>query len=446
MKRNYFWHVAAESAHRASLVLACLILGCFVAPFALAQDEVTSDAGVTGKFEAAASNSIDDVVLSAEAQKKVVNAIYNATKTAKTETDYTAFVTLCENALKNGLSDENRQYVNSLVGWGLNRRGQKRFELAVQLKKIGNRQHVEKMNLAMEDFDRAVIADSNRYRSWMSRGIANVEIGNYDLAISDFTRVVKLKPDSGNGWFNRAEALYQRSRPANLAKTQRNEDESQEAMPHNTLEQQRMGYQQAISDYDVAIRLNSNDTQALTGRGHAKFALAQFEEALKDYEEVIRLVPTNATAYLNRGDVHQQLENWNAASTDYTKSLAIEKTEVACQRTAWFLATCPDETFRKPSEALNLIKQAIKMGGDSATYLDTLAAAEAAAGNFEVAKTTQEKVIGLVSAEFSSDENPYQARLALYEKGKAYTQSNKVAATPNDAAAKETTESDSGKK
>lgn len=384
-----------------------------------AQDETTSDQALVA----------DDVELALEEQKKLVNAIYNATKSAKTEKNYTAFLAQCNEALAKKLSPQNRDYVNSLIGWALNRRGEKRFELAIQLKSIENLQHVQMMELALKDFDQAVIADPNRHRTWMSRGIAQVENGNYDLAIADFTKVIKLKPDESNGWFNRAEALYQRSNPANFTKVS-SKDETSEVLSDENLKMQKLGYEQAVADYDVVLRLNSNDLQALTGRGHAKFAFGDYAGALADYEQVTKLVPNNATAFVNLGDVHQRLGNWTSAQADYEKALSIEKTGVTCQRAAWFKATCPDESFLDATEALNLVNRAIELVGDTATNLDTLAAAEAATGNFEVAKKTQLKVIGLVNAEISLEANQYQARLALYEKGQPFTQTKQKPPTP----------------
>ncbi len=406
-----------NKCHWALACVAGFCLAMVLTSKAAAQEDATLNETDSEQVEL-----VEQAELDKEAQKELVNAIYNATKTAKTEADYTAFLDQCHAALAKQLSAKNREYVNSLIGWALNRRGEKRFELAVQLKSIENRQHVQVMERAMKDFDEAVIADPNRYRSWMSRGIAQVENGKYDLAIADFTKVIKLKPDEANGWFNRAEALYQRSDPANFAKATTNGDTPAETSADEDLKQQRQGYQQAVADYDVVLRLNSNDTQALTGRGHAKFALGDYEAALADYEQVIKLVPENATAFVNRGDVHQRLGNWESTCADFETALSIKKTGVACQRAAWFKATCPDQSFRDASQALSLIQQAIRLDGDTATNLDTLAAAEAAAGNFDVAKSTQQKVIGLASVEVSPDAKQYQARLALYEKGEPYTQ------------------------
>ena len=326
-------------------------------------------------------------------QAKVVRAIYDATKTAKTVKEFTAFLTQCENALAAELSPENRSYVVSLKGWGLNRRGEKRFEMAVQLKRIENNQHESVMKLAMEDFDAALIAAPERVRSWMSRGIAHVENNNLDNAILDFTKVTKLKADEANGWFNRAEILYQKG-----------------------------NFDAAIQDYDVVLRLNSTDAQALTGRGLAAFAKGEFDKALSDFDQVVRSHPKNDSAFINRGDAYQGLGKWKLAQSDYEQAIEIRESGAAYQRCAWLKATCPDPKLRDAHTARKMVDRAIALAGYSASNLDTLAAAEAANGDFDSAKTTQQKVIGLVNAEEDEQSEQFQARLLLYEKSEPFVQ------------------------
>ena len=327
-------------------------------------------------------------------QTKIVRSIYEMTKTAKTAKQLTVFVEKCESALKLDLTPANSQYVTSLSGWALNRRGNKRLETAKQLRAIGNSQHKSAMKQAMEDFDEAVIRDATRYRTFMSRGIAFMAVEDYRKAALDFTTVIKLKTDLANGWFNRAEALYQLGQ-----------------------------YKQAASDYGVVISMDSDDAQALTGRGHCQFELGQIEEAAKDYQRVVELVSDNESAWINLGDARHRQGQWVEAKKFYDKSMGLKKTAVGYQRMAWLHATCPDTSLRNPDKAIEFAKQAIELSGDSVTNLDTLAAAEAALGNFEVAKSTQEKVIGLVSASETvsqGQQKVYKARLAVYESGEPF--------------------------
>ena len=59
-------------------------------------------------------------------------------------------------------------------------------------------------------------------------------------------------------------------------------------------------YQEAIVDYDQAIRLELDDAYAYYNRGVAKFALGQYQEAIADYDQAIELDPNFAFAYNNR--------------------------------------------------------------------------------------------------------------------------------------------------
>lgn len=327
-------------------------------------------------------------------QNKVVRAIYDATKTVKTTKELTDFLGQCENALKVELSGENRKYVVSLTGWGLNRRGERHYEMAMQLQRIGNQQHQSAMAKALEDFDAAIIAAPERYRSWMSRGIACVANENYEKALADFTSVIKLKPDVASGWFNRAEVLYQFGK-----------------------------FDYAVEDYNVAIRLNSDDAQAITGRGLSLHSLGSLPEALDDFETVIKLQPQSGEALVNRGDLFQEMGRWQESADDYRTANGLKESAVACQRLAWILATCPEKESRDLDVAMTMAQKAVALGGDTAINLDTLAACEAAKGDFDAAMATQQKVIGLVGAEEEVTAKPFQARLMMYEKSEPYLQS-----------------------
>ena len=326
-------------------------------------------------------------------QTKVVRAIFDATKTTKTEKDYTAFLDQCDEALQGELTKANREYVVSLTGWAFSRRGEKRLELAKQLKKVQNKQFDEVMKSAMDDFDKAILADGSRIRSWKSRGIAHVANENWDEAIRDFAKVTKLKADDPNGWFNRAEALYHRG-----------------------------NFDYALKDYTVALQLNSSDLQALTGRGRCQLELGEFNKALEDFDAVIKLQPQSDHAHINRGDVLQKLLRWTEAKVDYEKALSLKESGTACQRIAWLLATCPQDHVRDVEAAHKMITRAMELNGKSPNNMDTLAATEAAAGNFEAAKTTQKELIELVNSEEELIES-HKVRLMLYEENEPFIQS-----------------------
>ncbi len=330
----------------------------------------------------------------AQDENSRVRKIYESTKTAKTVADYSDLLSECDQALSGKLTEKNRAYIASLRGWALNRRGNLRFEIAEQLAQAGNGQSKQMLAKAMADYDDAIRADKNRWRSWMSRGIARVSAREFEQAVEDFSKVTELKTDETSAWFNRAEANYHAG-----------------------------NFAAAVADYGTVLAVNANDVQARTGRGHAYYGLAQFEQALEDYTAVADTVPNHPESMLNLGDAHQMLGRWEAAKDCYASSIKLKTTAKGLQRLAWFHATCPDLAFRDPAQAQSLIDQAILMGGEVPANLDTLAAVQAANGNFNEAKTTQQKAIQLVSGEESDPvKSQYQSRLAMYEEGVPFKQ------------------------
>ena len=92
------------------------------------------------------------------------------------------------------------------------------------------------------------------------------------------------------------------------------------------------------------------------------------------------------------------------------------------------LASASDASVRDAEKAMALIKPCVdRSSSPSIAMLETLAAAQAAAGHYEEAKQNQTKVIQLTGAEVEVDEkqtegSPHQVRMALYEEEKPFVQ------------------------
>ena len=347
-------------------------------------------------------------------QKKLAAELFDLTKTATSSKQLTAMITKCDSATTAGLNEKYFAYVRSLKAWALTRRGNNRYETAKQLKAIDNvAQYDIAFEQAINDFNESISIDTARCRSFNLRGIAFVLDEQYLKAAQDFTKAVGLKADFTQGYFNRAEALSAMGK-----------------------------YLLAVKDYTTVLRLTSDDTQALTGRGHANVALKKYEAALADFDAVIKAYPNNVVAWVNRGDCHAAAGDWKLSLADYAsaKKLAdanqlaggsTKLSDLADQRTAWVLATASDASIRDAEKAIALIEPCVdRSNSPTVAMLETLAAAQAATGDFTEAKQSQNQVIKLVGAEVSDTENategsPHQIRLALYEEAKAYVQAEK---------------------
>jgi serine/threonine-protein kinase len=61
-------------------------------------------------------------------------------------------------------------------------------------------------------------------------------------------------------------------------------------------------YDNAVKNFDEALRQDPKLTDAFYSRGNAHFAQKQYQAAIKDYDEVIKQTPKSAKAYYHRGE------------------------------------------------------------------------------------------------------------------------------------------------
>ena len=98
---------------------------------------------------------------------------------------------------------------------------------------------------------------------------------------------------------------------------------------------------------------------------------------------------------------------------------------------AWQLATSPDAGVREPARAVEVASRAVAMtNGEDPLVLDTMAAAQAAAGNFSAAESTARRAIAQASLPGSRAAGVLGAmreRLALYARRVAYVEATAAA-------------------
>jgi len=100
---------------------------------------------------------------------------------------------------------------------------------------------------------------------------------------------------------------------------------------------------------------------------------------------------------------------------------------------AWLKATSDKPALRDPQAAETLAKTALGLSPQEANYMDTLAAAFAAEGRFDMAVMEQQRAISTVkgrAGDVTSEVNDMQGRLDLYKAGKPYVETTGSTAAP----------------
>ncbi|HEY0426879.1 MAG TPA: TonB family protein [Pyrinomonadaceae bacterium] len=113
---------------------------------------------------------------------------------------------------------------------------------------------------------------------YQKRAVGYIVKGEYDLAVSDYNKVIELKPDDASTYLNRGLAFYNKK-----------------------------SYDLAISDYNKAIELNPKDATAYMNRGESYEKQGNLSKAASDYQKAVDLDASNemAKAYLQRLQAEQ---------------------------------------------------------------------------------------------------------------------------------------------
>lgn len=82
-------------------------------------------------------------------------------------------------------------------------------------------------------------------------------------------------------------------------------------------------FDQAIRDFDAALKLKPNDPAIITYRGVARYAKGQNDAALQDFEQAIKLDPKHGKAYYQRGMVYEKKENYEKALADIQQAKSL---------------------------------------------------------------------------------------------------------------------------
>jgi tetratricopeptide (TPR) repeat protein len=165
-------------------------------------------------------------------------------------------------------------------------------------------------------------------------------------------------------------------------------------------------YEDARRYFDAAIRTDPYLWTAYYNRATTFCRQNKWAAALSDLNATIRLKPSFFTASRVRAAVNSKLGNYQASLADLDNlmrltikvSNSLEQADVLNGR-AWLRATCPEGSVRNGRLAVADAKKACDIDGwllDS--YIDTLAAAYAEAGDFSSAVRYQEQAIALCRA------------------------------------------------
>ena len=119
--------------------------------------------------------------------------------------------------------------------------------------------------------------------------------GNFDTAITEYSRSISLKSDYTDAYVSRGNARRRKGE-----------------------------FDRAIEDYNRALNLEKNYAEVFNYRGFCYAQKGDFNRAISDYTQAIRQKPDLTDVYFNRAYAYGKQESWEKAIADYTQVIKAE--------------------------------------------------------------------------------------------------------------------------
>lgn len=277
-------------------------------------------------------------------------------------------------------------------------------------------------------FNHAIDVTDNNYVAYCSLANVSREAGKMDEAIALNLKSLELRPDYGYAHVCLGRTYNKLGR---LDKTIEHFNEALKTFPdhpdiHRDLgiaygKQDQLG--KAVKHLTRSVEIDPDFAGAHIGLGYALMRQRKFDQAIPHLQKAIELDPDSILAHFHLSEIFSK-KNETAEELKHLRTIVrIDPDSVkALNLMAWMFATHHDAKIRNSSEAVRLAKKACELTSyERPDLVDTLAAAYAAAGDFNQAVTLEERVLQAECEEQYDDMiKEAQERLNLYRSGKPY--------------------------
>lgn len=278
-----------------------------------------------------------------------------------------------------------------------------------------------KYDLAIIEYTKLIKSYPGRFEAYHKRGDTWYHKQSYDQAIADYSKAIELNPKNVEAFFQRGDIWYTKEKYEDAIL-----DYSQAIRLCQECAQfyfrraeawfEKGFFDMAINDFTKVIELAPKDYLSYKKRGDAHVKMGHWEKAIADYTSVINKTPKNAILIFNRGVLWSEIEKYENAITDFSKAIELNpKDDISYNRLAWILATTSNSLYRDGSRAVALAQKAVQIK-KCPEYLDTLAAAYAESGDFANAVKTEQEAYEL------RPDDVFQALIQAYKQRQTYVE------------------------
>lgn len=270
---------------------------------------------------------------------------------------------------------------------------------------------------ALADLDRAVELQPDLARAWMHRGNLQAQIGKVEQAIADLTRAIETDPNMFIARYERALLLTdpEAARADYDAVLSLQPDHLGARINRAELLAAQGEIPAALADLDHALSLDAKLALGYFARAQLLQQTGDHAAALADLDTLLDLQPEDVEALLLRGQVRLAVGDLEGARADNERAAAFASDDPRIwNNLAWLGVLCAAEA----DLMLEWARRAVE-AGETPARLDTLAAAQANAGQFAEAIATLERALALATVDAELQPR-LQARLEAYRAGRPW--------------------------
>jgi tetratricopeptide (TPR) repeat protein len=149
---------------------------------------------------------------------------------------------------------------------------------------------------AIADFTKAIEINPKDADAYNNRGSVYETKGDFDRAIADFMKAIEIDPKDADAYINRCWLRATANRDLTLA----------------------------FADCDTGLRLAPNDANGLDSRAFLYLRLGRLDEAIADYDAALKTNPRLASSLYGRGLAKQKKGDQAGGDTDVAAARAIQ--------------------------------------------------------------------------------------------------------------------------
>jgi tetratricopeptide (TPR) repeat protein len=296
---------------------------------------------------------------------------------------------------------------------------------------ILTRAHVRHWQNSITLFEYALKTTTNNATAEVNYGIALLhEAGRFDEVISHLRKAVRLNPTFAIARYNLGKILLQQGKSNEAIECfnellQQNGDSAEAHFNLAVAFNMQKKYDDAIKHLAKVLEIDPNYPDARNKMEITLIISGRTNDAFAYFNEILRTSKDPAEEYTNLGVVYTQAGKYELAIQSFTKAVELKpNSTTTLNNLAWTLATTGDVSVSDANKAVELAQHACELTGyKNPSFLDTLAAAYAAAGKFDDAVKTAKQALDIAkSGDQEGLTNEIQSHIKLYQAGQPHRQ------------------------